>query len=348
MEKHRLKGFLNLAALMAVTVIALTFAPKLVLADDGLPAGNGDAEQIPVFVTPADETPEPYGIYIPWSFNVYEDPDLKSKRIGAFGPETVQVLKTGDNGWVQIQTYTGAYWAYIEKNLYYIDKSVDLYTEIDGEKTSDTIPSQIVEIVDREGDWMQIETWLGLRWINPKIRLKSVQLDVPVFNQRELGYRSGCEIVSFGMMVNYKQPVPISELVDEMPLDYNPEKGYRGNVRVLEDGFTIFPPALMDMADEYLGEGYDMSGCSLEDLKDQLSAGAPIVVWVNGLGFNVHAVCLTGYNDIGFSYNDPWTGQKDFFIEYDRFFGIWDKPIYDDALGIYYSSRKALSYKSEN
>lgn len=171
----------------------------------------------------------------------------------------------------------------------------------------------------------------------------SVQLDVPIFNQQTLGYMSGCEIVSLGMLINYVTPVEITTLVAEMPRSADPTKGFRGEP-TMSDGFTILPTALMGLTEKYLGQAKDMTGCSEQDLKEQLNTDHPIVIWVNGLGFNVHAICLTGYNQDGFFYNDPWTGAKDVFISEAEFSAIWNNPIFDEHLNISYPVHLALSY----
>ncbi|MCL2461215.1 MAG: C39 family peptidase [Defluviitaleaceae bacterium] len=283
----------------------------------------------------------PYTKYIPWEFTVYESPDFKAARVCEFTPQTVTVVNDPGGGWLLIQTYAGNYWMYGDKDLYYIDKSVDLYDDIDGEPVGSLSP-QVVEIIGRNGDWLRITTWMGQEWINQRLRRGSVLLDVPSYNQQTLGYYAGCEIVSFAMMVNYTVSVPVDELVAEMPRSYDPNLGFVGDVRSAANGFSIFPQALLGLAGEYLGTGYDMSGCEMDDLKDQLSEGAPVVVWISGWGFVVHALCLTGYDGKGFYYNDPWTGQKDVFVTYDNFYSVWNKPTRN--AGNIYSPRMALSY----
>jgi uncharacterized protein YvpB len=55
-------------------------------------------------------------------------------------------------------------------------------------------------------------------------------------------------------------------------------------------------------------------------------------------------VVLTGYDEYGFFYNDPWTGVKDTFITYENFYSIWNNPIRDNALDRISLPRKALSF----
>lgn len=170
-----------------------------------------------------------------------------------------------------------------------------------------------------------------------------VSLDVPIYNQRKLGYPTGCETVSLGMMIGFAKPVEIDTLFSKLPLGFDPEKGFRGNPKD-DSGFTVFPHALLAITQEYLGSAVDLSGCEISVLNDMLLSGTPVVAWVSGLGFGVHAVCLSGFDDTGFFYNDPWTGEKNAHIGFEDFYEIWNKPIRDPDLGIYYPARRALGY----
>lgn len=184
----------------------------------------------------------------------------------------------------------------------------------------------------------------------PSSRLEdkpSAQLDVPSYNQMELGYPLGCEIISLAMMIDYSAstPLELDSFVAEMPRDNDPAKGYRGDPASTSYGWTILPGALAPLTEKYLGSAVDMSACELSDLKLQLASGAPVLVWVKGLGWAVHCVCLTGYDAEGFYYNDPANGGKDVFIAYEEFDAIWNDPIYDKVLGTNLPVRNALSYE---
>ena len=171
-----------------------------------------------------------------------------------------------------------------------------------------------------------------------------VLLDVPSYDQRDLGYPLGCELVSLAMLMNYKTEVDIKDLYDDLPRADHPEKGFRGDPASSSRGWTIFPPALEDMMEKYIDGFYDMSGLEMDDLKAQLDANRPIMVWIKGMGWAVHALCLTGYDEQGFYYNDPWTGEKNAYLSFDNFYDIWNEPIYDSVLELTYEPRKAMSY----
>lgn len=281
--------------------------------------------------------------HMEWTFATYAEPDFGANRIGLYSPQDIVILETNGNGWGRIEISGTMHWVYYEKNLRRIEKFMPLYENKGDATPVDIIQPQLVEITTQEDNWALILTWRGLMWIDLTSVSHHVLLDVPLFNQRELGYPTGCEIVSLGMMINYITDVDVDTLVSKMPRSFDPNDGFRGNPAT-KGGFTIFPSALLDLTAEYLGSSQDMSGCSTDDLKDKLSSNKPVVVWVNGLGFNVHAICLTGYDERGFYYNDPWTGRKDKFITYGSFNSIWGKSIYDANLNKNYPPRKALSF----
>lgn len=174
-----------------------------------------------------------------------------------------------------------------------------------------------------------------------------VRLDVPSFDQQALDLDTGCEIVALGMMINYSTTADVYDLVSETPRSTDPNLGFRGDP-FSTGGFTVFPSALLEVTENYLDNAIDMTGETIEDIKEQLQHDSPVVAWVNGLGFNVHAITISGYDVHGLYYNDPWTGVKDAFLTYDDFYEIWNKPIYDTRYEISYSPRKALSYTHED
>ena len=155
---------------------------------------------------------------------------------------------------------------------------------------------------------------------------------------------AGLKNILFAMLMNYEFEVDINELYDDLPRADHPNEGFRGDPASSSRGWTIFPQALKGMMEDYIGSYHDMSGLEMDDLKAQLDANKPIMVWIKGMGWAVHALCLSGYNEQGFYYNDPWTGEKDAHISFEGFYEIWNEPIYDSVLGLTYEPRKAMSY----
>ena len=291
-----------------------------------------------------DDLPDENQQYIPWRFFMYEEPDLSSMKVGSSPPSNIQINEKGEDGWVQIEMDGDTSWVYTIANLYNIDRWVNIYFNIEDEEAIGDLSPQIVEIVAQKDNWLQISTELGDRWVDPNSIRSSVRLDVLAYNQTELGYPLGCELVSLAMMMNYKTEVDISDLYNELPLADLPYEGFRGDPASSTRGWTIFPPALSGMMIKHLGSSYDMSNLEIADLREQINSNAPVVVWIRGLGWSVHALCLTGYDESGFYYNDPWTGAKDTYIIFDDFYAIWNEPIYDSVLNLTYTPRKALSY----
>ena len=323
---------INSTIILCFTILFLAFPLKVF-------AGNLPAKVI----VPTAGIPQNISYYVPWIFSTHEQPDFRASKTNSFTPQIVTILETTENGWALINTYNGEQWFYMNDNLRYIETHTGLFENKYDENPVGALSPQVVKIIEEDDNWLLIETWIGPKWVELSYIRPYVLLDVPAFNQRLLGYPTGCEIVSLGMMINYCIDIDIETMVSQMPLSDNPEEGFVGNPKSTA-GFTIFPPALTSLLEPHLGSSYDMSGCSVKELKNQLNLGIPIVVWINGLGFNVHAVCLTGYDENGFYYNDPWTGVKNAFITYDDFYSIWDKPIFNKTSNTYYPSRKALSY----
>lgn len=160
-----------------------------------------------------------------------------------------------------------------------------------------------------------------------------VLLNVPLIAQRP-DLPTGCEIVSLTMVLKYKgAKVDKAKLAREMPRHASdPNHGYVGNPYTSK-GYTIYPPALMNLTKKYAGSAVNMTGASNATLEAKLRAGRPIVTWVKLGGFNVHCVALTGYDSGNYYYNDPWTNKKDVKIS---------KTAFNKAFSAL--SKRALSY----
>ena len=209
------------------------------------------------------------------------------------------------------------------------------------------IGPQSAETIVQEDSWVDNSRVVDVELFPPDSIRQIVHLDVPSYNQIDLGYPLGCELVALAMMMNYEYNVDIYDLYMDLPRADLPYEGFRGDPATSTSGWTIFPSALSGMMIKYIGSSYDMSNLEMEDLKEQLNTDTPILVWIKGLGWPVHALCLTGYDEFGFLYNDPATGEKDAHISYADFYEIWNEPIIDRVLGLTYTPRKALSYIRE-
>jgi uncharacterized protein YvpB len=273
---------------------------------------------------------------LPQAFNLY-DALLSDQPIGVIEAQVVYVLERKED-WLLIPSWLGDKWINLSEEAL-TDPTPEPTTEPTPEPTAEPEPEPTAEPAPEPTPEPAPEPTPT----EAPSSKSTVKMMVPLYNQRALGYNSGCEIVSTAMMINYTKKVSVDTLVSQMPRSSDPNKGYRGDIRVLSSGFTIFPSALTSLTKKYLGSAVDMTGCDMEALKKKLREGKPVVVWVNGLGFRVHAICLTGFNDSGFYYNDPWTASRSS-ITYKSFYSIWNKAIYDRQLDKNYSTRKALSY----
>lgn len=132
--------------------------------------------------------------------------------------------------------------------------------------------------------------------------------NVPLIAQRpELP--NGCEITAVTMMLQYAgAKVDKMEMAREMPRSSNPNYGYIGQPWD-QTGITIFPPALMNLVEQYAGSAKNLTGQGFDAIKYQINIGHPVVTWNTLYGFPYHALVVTGYDKNYVYYNDCWTDQ---------------------------------------
>ena len=136
---------------------------------------------------------------------------------------------------------------------------------------------------------------------------------------------SGCEVVSWTMMANFAG-VKIDKIkaAKVMPKSRNPNKGFMGSPYMATgDGLVVFPGGLQKMTLKYLHGYKNLTGCSLSAIKQNLQSKKLVMAWVKGLivGWS-HTVALTGFDNKGFFYNDPFIGQKNK-VSYKTFMKVW-------------------------
>ena len=140
------------------------------------------------------------------------------------------------------------------------------------------------------------------------------------------------------MMLQYAGVnVSKEQVANVTPRSSNPYYGFVGNpYSNYGSGLWVAPSGIASVVQRYLGTVWNMTGCSLAQIKNQLINRHLVVVWQAHMhGFGTHAITLTGFDGSGFYYNDPWTGQKNVHIT----FGTFDWNWRDDP-----ASRGALSY----
>ncbi|GAA2178385.1 hypothetical protein GCM10009785_00750 [Brooklawnia cerclae] len=151
-----------------------------------------------------------------------------------------------------------------------------------------------------------------------------VRLDVPAFAQNpELP--TGCEATAVAMLVTYAgAEISKIEVADRMPYSADdPDQGYVGDP-YSDSGWTIYPAAFAQLMVEETGGFSDLTGATLDDLRESLRQGKPVVCWVAMHGFSVHAIVVTGFDAERFYYNDPWTGEKDAVMSAGELGQVWD------------------------
>ena len=230
-------------------------------------------------------------------------------------------------------------------NLLYVGRVVPIFENMRDSEPKDEIYLHIVQVIEQRSYWKRVSATIGEIWIYAVLpQVSEILLDVPSFNQQQLGLRTGCEIVALAMVINKYVDVDVFTLVYEMPRSRDPLLGFRGDP-FTRGGFTILPPALMELTERHIGSAKDMTGASIEEVQAQLARGRPVLVWLRGMfNFNVHVITLTGFNQYGFFYNDPWLGGVNVFISYEDFLAYWDDPIRDRILDRIYEPRIAMSY----
>jgi len=167
---------------------------------------------------------------------------------------------------------------------------------------------------------------------NSSSGFRYVKLSVPTICQRpELP--TGCEITAWTMMVNYAgKAIGKTTAANRMPRSTDPNTGFLGNPYSVNGG-VIWPGGLMTITRQYLGSAVNMTGCSMNEIRQKLRNCHPVIAWVVNLdGFLSHTIILTGFDANNIYYNDPWTGSSSR-MSINAFNQIWQG-----------NGRRALSY----
>ena len=112
------------------------------------------------------ERPQPIGRhFMSWQFPTYLEPDFRAPRQELHDPQIVTILELRGDGWAYICTYRGTRWIYIRGNLRYVEREFSLFDEKGGRVTARVAP-QVVTILEQDGNWFLISTYVGPRWTN--------------------------------------------------------------------------------------------------------------------------------------------------------------------------------------
>ena len=102
--------------------------------------------------------------HISWQFVTYLEPSFLAPQQEILDPQTVTVLLRQDNGWARIETDAGERWVYLNSHQRFISRETTLFDRIGGTAVM-RIGPQVVRILQQDGNWFQISTWLGPMWM---------------------------------------------------------------------------------------------------------------------------------------------------------------------------------------
>lgn len=157
-----------------------------------------------------------------------------------------------------------------------------------------------------------------------------VLLNVPYFSQYSAGAEMGCEATSLYMALRYKgyaSQYTLKDFIKQMPLskDNNPNNGFSGDPFKWQNNIyqSIYPSPLAVWGSQY-GNVSNISGSSIQTVKQEIKNGNPVVVYVTmqyaaaeygtyhwGTGIdNAHVVTLDGYDDTRYHVCDPAAGAQ--------------------------------------
>lgn len=172
----------------------------------------------------------------------------------------------------------------------------------------------------------------------------SEYIEVPLISQKEVGYTTGCELVSAAMVLNYYgknvTTDDVYEVIDKITptgdADYlyaDPERMFIGNPKQY-GGFGCYAEPLTNAMNRIFQEEYyavNISGTPLETLeREYLSQGIPVIIWATirmkepeeGASWELedgrtfqwlageHCLVLVGFDETYYYFNDPdWQGE---------------------------------------
>jgi uncharacterized protein YvpB len=197
----------------------------------------------------------------------------------------------------------------------------------------------VLEVLEISGYWNKVSYggstgWCSGNYMTTELQAVYKLLDVPYVSQLTPTYAPvGCEPASMLMALKSKGLTDISYkgFLDAMPKSAtNPALGFAGSPYVQDASIrtTIYPKPLADYANTYAGgRAVDISGATVEDIKKEILAGNPVVVYLTtrleapvyatyivdgesqSLLKNNHVVLVTGYDSENnkLRLTDPWS-----------------------------------------
>jgi beta-lactamase class A len=102
---------------------------------------------------------------IEWAFYIFETPDFSAEPLARLSAQTVDILQASDDGWMLVQTRDGAHWAHSHPDQQRIDRRMGLFLDRADPTPYDFLPPQVVRVLERDENWLQIETQEGPMWL---------------------------------------------------------------------------------------------------------------------------------------------------------------------------------------
>ena len=176
-RKDRIKSF-TLAIILFLFPIffligGLFFVPNHIMTEDYVDASEEVSHLIlQEYVSDIEESIEedmevsPLFHQTTWAFYIFEEPELTSDIITHLPQQTVEILYEDEEKWFYIQTeqYTG--WTRLDSELQFIERKMGLYLQRTDEAPALYLQSQVVSVLERRGNWLQIETNHGPMWLD--------------------------------------------------------------------------------------------------------------------------------------------------------------------------------------
>lgn len=116
--------------------------------------------------TEETEDDPPVRLRIPWSFTVFAEPNFQGAPVANFGSQYVTVIEEFDNGWALISTHYGEAWVYINYEMLAIDRFKGLFANKDDSYYTSIIEPQVVKVLYRDDNWIQIDAASGPMWVD--------------------------------------------------------------------------------------------------------------------------------------------------------------------------------------
>ncbi len=141
---------------------------------------------------------------------------------------------------------------------------------------------------------------------------------------------TGCEIAACCMLLQAAgATIDKLTLAKEIPYHQtDPNQGFVGDP-FTETGESIYPKALAKTLERYTGKAVNLTGCTIDELKNWLvEKGHPIEIWLGPIyDFGIHALVLIGFEEDRLLFNDCWQ-ECEISLSRTEFLPLWKNKGY--------------------